>query len=121
VEAISRGEGCSIALIGCAIAVIAVGLGAWGFAGALTLEHYEDATPAFALAIVGGIVGLIVSIVGVVKAVSGTEDQCEVHQAAHQAKTSAVYVPPGKHLCPYCGCWVADGSKTCEYCGTEVK
>jgi len=49
-----RGEGCSIALIGCAIAAITVGLGAWGFAGALTLEHYEDATPAFALDIVGG-------------------------------------------------------------------
>src|SRR5512136_102179 len=96
-----RGEGYSIALIGCAIAVITVGLGAWGFAGALTLEHYEDATPAFALAIVGGIVGLVVFIVGVVKAIPGAEDQCE----AHQAKTSAVYVPPGKHLCPHCGCW----------------
>jgi hypothetical protein len=27
--------------------------------------------------------------------------------------------PPGKHLCPHCGCRVADGSKTCRWCGAD--
>lgn len=28
-------------------------------------------------------------------------------------------IPPGKHLCPNCGCREADGSKTCRWCGAD--
>jgi len=59
--------GCVLALGGCAIAVITVGLGVWLLLGAATLEHYEDIPGCLVLAIGGPIVGFIVLIVGIVK------------------------------------------------------
>ncbi len=108
----NRKAGCSIALVGAAIAVITVGLGVWGWLGALTLEHYEDVGPSLGLAIVGGIIGLIVFIAGIAKVVSGEEEQ-------NSSPDSLEKRPPEENLCRNCGCRLTDGSKTCKWCGED--
>jgi hypothetical protein len=89
-----------------------VGLGVWGLLGALTLEHYEDVGPRLGLAIVGGIFGLIVFIVGMVK--GGGEEQSSSPDSFYKR-------PQAESLCRNCGRLVVDGDKTCRRCGADLK
>jgi hypothetical protein len=106
--------GCSVALVGCAIAVISVTGGVWGALGAATYEHWGEMQACLGLALVGGMIGFIVSAVGIVMALSGGKEQ-------DSSPDSLEKRPPEEHLCRNCGCRVADGSKTCEWCGADLK
>jgi hypothetical protein len=98
--------GCVISLIGCAIAVIAVGLGAYSWFGALCMETYEEIPGILVGTAVGGILGLVLFIIGGVKVAFGGKEEER---------------PRERKLCPNCGCRVKSGFSTCKWCGTEVK
>ena len=104
--------GCFISLVGCAIAVIAVGLGAYSWCGALCMETYEEIPVILVGTAVGGILGLVLFIIGGVKAASGGKEESPREKEAR---------PRGQKVCQNCGCRVADGSKTCEWCGADLR
>jgi hypothetical protein len=110
-ETMGRNEGCSIALIGGAIAVLAVAAGLWGALGASTEEHWGQMQACLGLAFVGGVIGLAVFITGIAKAISGDIGSPD----------SFYQRPLPEKLCPNCGCRVVDGSKTCKWCGADMK
>jgi hypothetical protein len=102
--------GCVISLIGCAITVIALGMGAYSWFGALCMETYEDIPGILVGTAVGGILGLVLFIIGGVKVGSGGKEESLREKEAR---------PRGQKLCPNCGCRVANGSKNCRWCGAD--
>ena len=118
--------GCFISLVGCAIAVIAVGLGASSWFGAMCMEAYEEIPGIYVGTLVGGIFGFIVFIIGGVKAGAdatrnaGNTPDCD-GEARHRSSDGTQTRLPEERLCLNCGRQVDDGSKTCKYCGTDVK
>jgi len=121
-----RNDGCLIASVGCAIAVIAVGLGAYSWYGALCMETYEEIPGILAGTSVGGILGLALFIIGGVKAGTdatrnaGNTPDCD-GEARHRSSYGTQTRLPEERICMNCGCQIDDGSKTCKYCGTDVK
>lgn len=104
--------GCVISLIGCTIAVIAVGAGAYSWMGALCMETYEDIPGILWPAAVGGVLGLIVCITGALKTASrGKEERPREDEER----------PRGYKVCPNCGCRVKSGFSTCQWCGGDLK
>ncbi len=100
----NHNEGWSVALIGLVIGVLTVGLGVWGWLGALTYEQYEKAGPSLGIAAVGGIIGLVLFFAGVGQATS-----------REQGRTSSV----SKQSCQRCGSHLRGNPQTCSWCGQE--
>lgn len=100
----NHNEGWSVALVGLAIGVLSVYLGVGGWLGALTSEQYEKAGPSLGIALVGGIAGLVIFVVGEVQATSGKQ--------GHASSVS-------KQSCRRCGSHLRGNPQTCRWCGRE--
>ena len=90
-EAVNLKAGCSIAFVGCAVAVITVGVGVWGMVGASVDEHWGECWAYIGLASIGGTVGFIVCAVGVMEALAFFRERLQNSS------------PDGMKRCQHCG------------------